>query len=324
MICTCPKCGAKTEIDISQIPDSGTSARCSACNSTYLVNRESIGSRATRKGGAINCAQCGKELDASLVCSSCGEMYPDYFVPETPEAVRKRRIRMMIDTIGRLKDVSFELGSRTPPTIDFRRERRPAAVREKPRDAIREAPVEKVRSRYLKLGVGFLTAVLLLSGGTLYQRQQKAKQQYATDYVRAIYLIKTGTDLSLKACAKMSEEWKAKALAGQSGTPHVSAKEETALMKVRTEVDVYMRKTYTPPKGFVPARENLSKLQGAYMTLHAIALSPPGTQSALTDSAARSEADFKKCATELKANLPKELAEELRKGAIRRKELQDL
>lgn len=324
MIFTCPKCSAKTELDISLIPEGGTSANCSACNSAYHVSRESIANRATRKGGEINCARCGKELDASLVCSSCGEMYPDYFVPETPEAVRRRRIRMMIDTVSHLRDVSFEWGSRSAPTVDYRLKKRPPPAQEKHKEPHREETTDKIRSRYVKLGVGLLIAVLLFSGGRFYYRQHKAKQQYAFNYVRAVYLIKTGSDLSLKACSKRSEEWKARSQAGQSGGPHISAKEETALMKVKAEVDVYMRKTYTPPKAFAPAKESLVKLQGSYLNLHALALSPQVTLSAFTDAITRSEAEFRKSAKDLKASLPDDISEELRKGALRRKELQDL
>jgi DNA-directed RNA polymerase subunit RPC12/RpoP len=324
MIFTCPKCSAKTELDISLIPEGGTSARCSACNSDYLVSRESIANRANRKGGEINCARCGKELDASLVCSSCGEMYPDYFVPETPEAVRSRRIRMMIDTVSHLRDVSFEWGTRSTPTIDYRLKRRPQATREKPREAHKEVPYEKVRIRYIKLAAGLLIAALLFWGGSFYYRQHKAKQQYAFDYVRAVYLIKTGSDRSIKACAKMAEEWKTKSQAGQSGVPHITAAEETALLKVKAEVDVYMRKTFAAPKAFVPAKESLVKLQGSYLNLHALALAPPGTLAAFTDTVTRSEAEFRKSAKSLKASLPDAISEELRKGALRRKELQDL
>jgi hypothetical protein len=202
-------------------------------------------------------------------------------------------------------------------------ERRPQPTREKQRESHKEVPTGKLRSRYIKLAVGLLIAILLLSGGRLYYRQHKAKQQYAFNYVRAVYLIKTGSDRSLKACANLAEEWKAKSQAGQSGIPHISAAEETALMKIKAEVEVYMRKTYTPPKEFAPAKDNLAKLQGSYLNLHSLALSPPGTLSAFTETVSRSEAEFRKSAKDLKAGLPDDISEELRKGALRRKELQD-
>lgn len=325
MIVSCPKCSAKTELDPSQIPETGGSAKCSACNSTYLVNRESIASRATRRGGEINCARCGQELGASLVCSSCGEMYPDYFVPETPEAVRQRRVRMMIDTISHLRDVSFEWGTSYTPTIDYRLKNRPATPKEKPASTGKPAVHVTPRRRYVTIAITLSVVALLLAGGLLYSKQAKAKQQYALNYVRALYLIKTGTDLSLKACSKISNDWKIKSQAGQSGVPHISAAEETALTKVKTEVDVYMQKTYEAPKPFAIARENLGSVQSAYLTLNSLAVSPPpGGLSAFTDSVNKAEADFRKSAKDLKANLPAYIAKELEKGALRHKALTEL
>jgi hypothetical protein len=250
-------------------------------------------------------------------------MYPDYFVSETPEAVRRRRIKMMMDTIGQLKDVSFEWGSRSAPTIDYRKQRRPSAPVEKTREPQKKAQPERVHSKFAKMAIGLVITALLATGGWLYYQHIKALRQYAFNYVRTICLIKAGADKSIKTSSRIANDWRTKAQSGQNAPPPISAAEETSLIKVKAEADVYMQKVYEPPKPFAAAKESISKLHAAYLNLHNLAISPSGTLSGFTDSASRAEAEFRRSAKELKAGLPPEISEELNRGIQKYKILND-
>jgi hypothetical protein len=142
--------------------------------------------------------------------------------------------------------------------------------------------------------------------------------------MRALYTIKTGTDLSLNTCAKISNEWKSKKDAGQTYTPHISQEEESSVNMVKDAADRYMQKLNKPPKKFINTEEKLAKLYGVYTNAHALAVSPGGSLSSFTESAVKSENDFNVAAKDLKASLPAELSTELEKAKAKYKSLKDI
>ncbi|HEY5975638.1 MAG TPA: hypothetical protein VIU41_12945, partial [Geobacteraceae bacterium] len=107
MTCSCPKCAAKLEFEVAQILDGGLSTKCSGCKVRLQIFREPFVRRAYRKNSDISCAHCGTELGHCLNCQSCGTLYPDYFVAETPGALRKRT-RKTSGAARTLSRISFE------------------------------------------------------------------------------------------------------------------------------------------------------------------------------------------------------------------------
>ena len=90
MNCSCPKCSAKIEIDISLVYEKSAGIRCVECNKHFWIYKESFGGRALKKCGEIYCVKCGSELNHTVACPSCGTLYPDYLVVQTSRVTRKR------------------------------------------------------------------------------------------------------------------------------------------------------------------------------------------------------------------------------------------
>lgn len=80
MTCTCPKCHAQIELDSTKIPENGALLPCPDCKGRFWVNREAYARMALMKGGKTYCDNCFSELDRKIVCTSCGVLYPDYYV----------------------------------------------------------------------------------------------------------------------------------------------------------------------------------------------------------------------------------------------------
>jgi predicted Zn finger-like uncharacterized protein len=307
MICSCPKCGAHNEVDPLQISSEGSRAKCSGCKTTFLVNRETIASRASRKAGEINCSQCGKALGTALVCLSCGQMYPDYFVAETQDAVRKRQRKLFLDKLSRIRD--FEVGAgRTTPGVDYGTERR---------GAYQSVSSELKPGRLVALLVTLAVVVVIAGGGVFYYKQFKAKQLFAEEYIKALYGVKSGADFSLAVCARMSEDLKNQRPVAKS--PDGEAK----LIRIKAETDKIILKLASPPNKFIPARERLLNLHRSYMKLNDLALSVPADLATFADATSKAEGEFRKGSQDLKAGLTPELGEKLKEGALKYKGLRD-
>jgi hypothetical protein len=304
MICTCPKCAAPIEMDLSKAGETGTATKCTACKARLQISREPFVRRAYRRHSEVSCAHCGNQLGHYLNCPSCGELYPDYFVAETPDAIRKRT-RKVSSSFRSLKNISFEW--RSAPAKD--QAYRPAAIAGTASVPTQTA-VEANRKALFKV-VGLVALVAALAGGFAFYKHHQSKQQFAANFVRAIYVIKTGMELNLKTCARLTADWRAK---GGGPAPRVSADEEAKLVKVKDEIDKIQQLLENPPKSFTPATEKLGKLKGVYVNLQTLTMAPPNAINVFTDAAGKAEGDFKKTAMELKADMPVELSDALTKA----------
>lgn len=306
MICACPKCAVKNEVDLAEIPEGGTSTHCTACKTRFLITRESIAHRAYRKAEDAHCAKCGNDLGSSLHCPSCGELYPDYFVAEAPDVARKK-IRKIVEAFSSLKDLSFEWGAKPKAVSGYASKARSAT------------PVSREKSRkfaFAAVGVTLLAAVIVLGGW--YYMHQKAQQQYAENYIKALYGVKSGMEYGLTACSKISEEMKAR------GSARISPEDEIKMGKVKDEVDKIMQKLHDPPGRFDQANEKLVKLYEIYKSVHALAVSPAGSAARISGVASKAENEFKQGTQELKSGLPEELSEALKKGQSKYRGLRDI
>ena len=307
MICVCPKCAAKVDVDISQIPESGTATKCAECKTRFLIIRESIARRAYRRPAEAHCTQCGNELGEQLHCPSCGLLYPDYFVAETSEAVRKRA-RKSRGAFSGIRNISFEWGSRSGTKPSYT-----------PKVKVSTAAKSQAKGtrNLIKPIVGLLLAIALIAGGVSYYKQHKSKSQYAENYVMALYALKTGTELNVKTCARLSADLKA----GRSA--RITPEDELKMNKVKAEIDAIMIKLNEPPGDYVSAKEKLGKLYSIYKNVHSLAIAPSGSLAGLTDSASKAEIEFKQSSQDLKSSLGEDLTEALNKGKAKYKGLRD-
>jgi hypothetical protein len=250
-----------------------------------------------RKEGNIYCAKCGNELDHLIVCRGCGFKFPDYFLVQVSKPVRRKAGKSDRSMSFALKPVSQTYASPS----------KTATVSRKP----------------LLMVIGLLVIVALVIAGVFVYQNKSLERKYAENFALALYGIKAGTDESLKNCAKISVDWKAKTAAGQNFTPRVGAEDATVLNTIKTETDKFMQSTNEPPEKFSAAKEKLANLYGVYSKLHSLALAPPGSLATFTDAAGKAESDFKLAAQGLKENLPAELSAEVEKAKARHTALRD-
>jgi hypothetical protein len=302
LICSCPKCSAKIELNLAQIAEETVSQICPACKARYELTRESFARRASRKTGEINCAQCGGELDHYQYCPSCKALYPDYYVAELPGAAKKRA-RQNRDLFGGLINFSFEWRSNSALSADYKPVLMDSEAWQEP---------SGWKKKNIVTGVSVVVLIALIALGVTFYSHVKAKKEYAATYVMALYGIKMGTDLSLNACGRISADWAIKSSSGQNVPPSITVDDENQLKKVITQTNRYLQKLNDPPSVFTESNEKLLKLNELFTKLHTAALKPTGTLTNFVDLTQKTENNFKMASADLKNNLPTELSEELK------------
>ena len=300
MICPCPKCNAKTQLDLSHIPDTGTSAKCPECNTRFWISKESFARRAVKKEGKAFCYYCNNELNNYLDCPTCGVMYPDYCVVQISKPA-KRKARKTSSSI------SFSL----------RTQRRT-------RSAAQQQPTERSSKSVLKT-IALLAVIIVVAVAIAVPYLNKQKEQkYMAGYFRALVGIKLGTELTLKQCTAISSSTNTRTAARQDSGLSISDQDKATITAAKNDVDILMQKVPAPPKKFIKANENLSTLYGIYSKSYTLAVAPAGSLQSFSDSAVKVDGEFKQAAQELKAGMPAELAEAYRKVLPRFTALRDL
>ncbi|HEX9062767.1 MAG TPA: zinc ribbon domain-containing protein [Clostridia bacterium] len=256
---------------------------------------------ALRKEGPIYCDKCGSELDHTIVCSACGIMYPDYYLVRASKPPRRQAEKPDL--------FSFTFGSKPSKqtyTYSYSPSSKPAA----------KAPILLMK----RVGVLVLLAFLVIGALYIYNLK-KSEKMYAQDYMRALYVLKSGTDLGLNTCEKISSDWK---VSGQGNAPHISTEDETRLNQIKDAAEKYLQKLNEPPKKFVNAKGKLSDLYGAYIKVHTLAVTPSGSLTNYTNSVSKSGNDFNVAIRDLKSSLPKELSAEFKVAQGKYKGLKDI
>ena len=304
MPCTCPKCNSQIEIDVSHIPEKGTFLPCSDCKGRFWINKESYARMALKKEGKTYCDKCNNELTHSIVCTDCGIMYPDFYLVQVSKPPRRKA-----DKPGFLS-MSFTL--------------RPAKQSYKYTYTASKASHEKSSNLQLKK-IGLVVVIALLAVGLCYlYYTRKSEQQYARNYMRALFTIKSGTELNFTTCEKLSNEWQASMNVGQKFSPHINAEDESHLNNVKETVDGFMKMLNKPPKKFIISSEKLATLYGVYTKVHTLATAPPGSLSTFNNLASKSKSEFRAATQELKNSMPAELSSELKLAQAKYKGLRDM
>jgi len=303
MTCSCPKCNAQIEVDLSHITENGTFTSCPECKGRFWTNKEAYARMALKKEGNTYCDKCGKKLDHLIVCAGCGVMYPDYYLVQASKPPRRQVEK------PDLFSMSFTLKPAEKQTYVYTGAKKSVA-----------GPSKAIFAK-----VGLLALVALLAAGTVYFLHIRTlEKQYAKNYIRALYTIKSGTVLGLNTCTKLSNEWKANMDAGRVYAPHISADDESRLNGVKETTDRFMHTLNKPPKKFVNSNEKLTNLYGAYAKVHALAIAPSGSLPGYTNLASKSQSEFDVALQELKGSLPSELTAELQLAKVKYKGLKDI
>ena len=302
MTCSCPKCHANIEVDLSRISEKGTFSSCPECKGRFWINGESYARMALKKDGKTYCDKCGKELDHKIVCSSCGVMYPDYYLVQASRPPRRQVEKQDLFSL------SFTLKPAKPSYTYTYTSAKESHIRRPPRPFLKTA------------GMAALVILLAVGIGSFYHKK-KSEQQYAINYMRALYTIKSGTDLSLNICTKISNDWK---MTGQISAPRIRGEDETRLTTVKETTDRFMQTLNNPPKKFVVSKEKLAKLYDVYSKTNALAVAPSGSLAGFASSANKSQNDFSVAVQELKRSLPPELSAEFQIAKVKYKGLKDI
>jgi len=296
MICQCPKCKTDIELDHADLTEEWTSTACHECKTRFWIHKESSVRRALKKDGAIFCIRCGNTLSHLVVCPSCGLMYPDYFVARTNKVVTKgvRRKAGFTGISYSTEESGYSLpqksGIKLPPFVT-------TAI----------------------LGVAFVA--LAIGGGVTYKKRS-AEHQYARTFAFCLYGIKAGRDLGIKQGGKISSEWKAKMDAGQFYSPRLADKDLADANSLKEENENTLKKLTNPPAKYAKAHEKFAKLIETYNNIYSVTTTPTGSMAGFADSVAKADNDFTAATQELKASLPEDLREEIKKTSMKFKGLQ--
>ncbi|HOP39501.1 MAG TPA: hypothetical protein PLI53_00505 [Geobacteraceae bacterium] len=294
MNCTCPKCTSIVEIDQSLISEKGKETTCTDCTNRFWVYRESFAARANKTQGRIYCAHCGSALGSSIVCSSCGALYPDIIVSQSTKPVRRRQ-------------------ARTPRrfSISWPASRRSQA--RKPKIAIPKKSTGTT-SRIRKYLIGASSLVVLLAVGTALYLHHQEKELYSKNYMRALYGIKSGIDTSFGAFNRIVQASRKIGASGREAALRFTTSEKERSQKIKFEVDRLIAVTKNPPKKYATSNEKLVSLYTIYSNAYELSNNPSDSVETLYKKSQKLERDFTDGMRELEASLPKELSLELEKA----------
>jgi hypothetical protein len=291
MICQCPKCESKTQLDLTNISEEGTSAKCPECKTRFWISKESFALRATKKEGKSLCYYCNNELNNYIDCPGCGMMYPDYCVVHLTKPVKKAKRKTS-------SSLSFSMRSQ--------RRSHPGSLVHP--ESLSHSTKRASKKLLVAISILILVAVLAVALGIPYYNK-RLETTYTAGYLYALNGIKLGTDLSLKECGTIIATAKSRSAAGQGADLRVGEDVTSRLNSAKTDVDAMMKTVPAPPQKYAKANENLVNLYGIYVKSHTLASAPSGTVQSFSDSAAKLEGEFKQSAAQLKSNLPPELAQ---------------
>jgi uncharacterized protein YbaR (Trm112 family) len=305
MTCSCPKCLTQIEVDFSRIPENGSFTPCPECKRRFWISKESYARRALTKEGKIYCDQCGKDLEHVIVCTACGVMFPDYYLVQSAKPPRREVEKPDLFSLSFTLKPAKQTYTYTPTYTSAKGSQVGPAI-----------PFKKI--------AGLVVMILLAVGIGYFYQIQKKEQQYAKNYIRALFVIKSGTDISFNTCAKISADWKAKNDAGQNFVPRIKAEDEERLNRVKNASDNIMILLNEPPKKLVNSKEKLVTLYHDFNKAHALALAPAGSYSNFTIATAKLQNNINAEIRDLKSSLPDNLAKELDKAKIKYKNLRDI
>jgi len=300
MICKCPKCSATVDIDPVKVPGNGTYIRCTECKKRFWIQKEFFAGRAIRKKGEIYCAECGEELNHTIACPNCRVLYPDFFAVLPKKSVPKQLPAISL-SFAPIKDRPSKPRYKSP-SIDSQKV---GAKKPKPIAAM----------------VGLAVTIALAAFGGYFYYQITLENEYSKYFVRALYAIKTGRDISHETSDKILSGMKD---SGLSFGVHISAEDANRLNNVKSSADKFMSKIKNPPKKYAVVNEKLVKLYNIYSEMNSVMTSPPSSVENFRIASGKLDNDFSDGVKDMKANLPQKLSDSIQTAKARYKNLRDI
>lgn len=295
MKCSCPKCSAPLPEDLSKVLEKGKNGKCSECNASYWIQRESFILRCYAVNGERYCRHCGEALGSSTYCPGCGTLYPDYCVVANKKPAQRAFEKKEFSLS--LPQFSKKPGGKVDKQFILETGGKPGSSSE----LIRQL---------MMVGAG-IALIAVIAVAVLFYMRGKSESQFATKYVVALYGIKSGTDQCLKISSILA-----------ANNP-LAGKDLDELKSVKGEIASALQALPPPPEKFRDAHNRLLTLFGTYDKFYDLCItSGPATEVAV--SAAKLEAQFTNQAEELKNALPPPLLAELTEKAKRYRNLQFL
>lgn len=288
MKCPCPKCDATIEIPEQKISASASSQQCPDCRYKYWFRQEKFMLRAYGKQGRIYCFDCGEELGSEVLCLNCGSLCPDYCVVQSDKFIVHKQQKA---------GYGFSLPQKSKSS---------ARVTSTPK-----AAKQQTNSGWLVYAALAVLVLALAGGMTKVYLDKKATQEYAKNFIVALYGVKSGTDLSLGLIDDISSTWQKNMGAGGI-IPRPSQKDLDKLAAVKKRISETMETLNHSPEKFAEARSKLVRLHGIYEQIYALYTSRPDSFDDYTVAIDKLKMSFSKAAVDLKRSLPEELSEELK------------
>jgi len=284
MTCFCPKCDANIELDLAKISNTGLYTPCPTCKSRFWVQRESFINRAFKKEGRIYCVNCDEELGLSHVCSHCSTLLPDYCLIQRTKPPKRKE-----ESSNFSFDFNFTSGHVKSHAASAK-------------------STSGSKALYVKLAIVTVVVVAVVVAG-LYIKKSREESAYVTNYVRALYGVKSGVDKSLNTFVKMKEN------IGYG----LSNQEVDAINIAKAEIDSRISKLEKVPDKFSSQNDKILVLHSIYGKLYTLTISPSASSS--VDKAMALESDFNKVSLELRTMLTPEFMAELKNVSTRYKNL---
>ncbi len=172
-----------------------------------------------------------------------------------------------------------------------------------------------VRFRIITAFLVFLSIAALLYGSS--HNRENGERQYLTNYVLAVYGIKSGMDLCGRTCDGIIGEWKKNDGSAPPADQGASGEEKEDMATVKGEVDRVMRNLENPPEKYAQLSTKLQSMYGSYLKLNDLANAPSGRLADFESRVGEARDGFTGEIADLKSNMPGELAEEIRRSGAK-------
>jgi hypothetical protein len=287
----CPNCNSQHRGDTPRCLIRPFFVACGQCSNRFLVNWK-IKLPGESDTTMVVCSWCAQKQADSNQCSYCGRPFYDYSSDQQKE----------------IKPLSRTSLSKTekPPLQ--------AGLRVTEGAAMPRFMSKLFFSGKLTLCIALLTVMALLGGTWAWYGSKNTEKDYLSNYVLALYGIRSGVELCGRTCGDIAAEWKKDNEAGRTASIDISPDRSEDLATVKGEIDRAMQKLEPPPEKFRDTSARLQKMYGIYLILNSLANNKPAEPLAsfqLQVETAR--ADFSREVQDLKQSMPPQLAEELQK-----------
>lgn len=229
---------------------------------------------------------------------SCGRGCPDYCVVQSVKPVVQKQ-----------KKSGFE--------VSFKRTRRASetstidTTQKVPRNSISVSAEQSAGGkRLISIAAIAVVAIVLSVGLGMAYLDYKASKEYSKAYLKSLYVMKVGSDLSLGIVDDISTRWSPDNGNTFNPVPIVLEKDLARLNKVKERLSLAMQEIPETPDDFTNVETQLRNLNGVFLKMCDLATDRPQSYQALKSSRVQLENDFNRTVGKIKGSMPNILREE--------------